>query len=142
MIQQKIGPASYEVKLTDGWIRRCHQNQFRKRRVDVTSESASTPKVAIPPLVIPVAPIGPSESRVSNAGTNDQGSAEPIASEPADTHVENGTAVDTTPATTMTTPPRSYPRCNRISVERFKPTWCNYELLYGFCMFLLWFSFT
>ena len=113
VIQQKTGPVSFEVKLTDGRIRRCHQDQVRKRTVDVAPKSDSTPEVVIPPLVIPVPPVGPGESSVSNDATNDQGSTE--SSEPADPHVEKDTAVDTTPATTMTTPPRSYPRRNRTS---------------------------
>ena len=70
-----------------------------KHTVDVVSESASTPEVAIPPLVIPVPSVGPSVSSVSNTATNDQRSTKS-----SDLHVEKDTAVHTTLATTMTTP--------------------------------------
>ena len=34
IIEQKTGPVSFRVNLTDGRMRRCHQDQIRKRSVD------------------------------------------------------------------------------------------------------------
>ena len=51
VIEQKTGPVSYRVKLTNGKTRRCHQDQVRKRSVEVSQDSSREPD--IPDIVIP-----------------------------------------------------------------------------------------
>ena len=63
IVTEKTGPVSFKVKLTTGPNQRCHQDQLRKRSVEVpnpeTPESHDTDDIPTPSV----------ESRTPNAGT-------------------------------------------------------------------------
>ena len=115
-IHEKTGPVSFKVKLVDGRIRRCHQDQIRKRTVEVhprsTSEESDTTPSVVPGILVP-------ELSDPRPTSESAGVANP-ALESSDSPIETDPPVETTPAAT---PPRSYPRRNRASVTRFEPTW-------------------
>ena len=45
VIQQKTGPVSYHVQLTNGKERRCHQDQIRKRLIGSPSEFSQSSEI-------------------------------------------------------------------------------------------------
>ena len=67
-IEQKTGPVSYRVKLTNGKVRRCHQDQIRNRSVDVSQDLPCEPDYDI---VIPTtqAAVPTVETEPSNSGS-------------------------------------------------------------------------
>ena len=70
VIEQRTGPVSFKVKLTDGRLRRCHQDQVRNRSVDLPQESHTESDVTVPATV----PSSPTttlpESPTDDSGTS------------------------------------------------------------------------
>ena len=127
VIEQRTGPVSFRVKLTDGRDRHCHQDQLRKRSVEVPQNSESEPEVIVPSPVITVPPTDPPDSPNSSTEPNVE---EPISPTPS----TDDTVVDSNPTEKI------YPKRNRAPVIRFKPRvcccvfiLCFVVLLYCFC---------
>ena len=93
-IAKKTGPVSYAVTMSNGRDRRCHQDQVRKRFVEID---------------IPV------EEKV-DVGLD---LPTPHVQEP-----EDSTPIEPDPVETdLDITPKTYPRRERKPVERFEPTW-------------------
>lgn len=52
MIQKKTGPLSFVVKLTDGRIRRCHQDQVCRRSMEVPQGSSVDSETPVSPTEV------------------------------------------------------------------------------------------
>ena len=52
MIQKKTGSVSFVVKLTDGKVRRCHQDQLHRCSVEVHLDSSVDPEVSVSPTEV------------------------------------------------------------------------------------------
>ena len=119
VIKQKSGPVSYRVKLANGKTRRCHQDQVRKRSVEVSQDSSREPD--IPDIVIPSPETtvpSPSNTEFSNASpASESTTTESTNSEPA----SNDPVPDA--AEVNPTPEKSYSKRNRAPVVRYEPTW-------------------
>lgn len=130
-IERVTGPVSFEVKMEDGRIRRCHQDQIRQRVA-----APDTPPVPeqqeleseTPDLDIPIPASEPSDT-------------EPETTEPEPPDVEPPPTMGNSPVTdpesdtpTRADPPtppvnvspgsrvKVYPRRNRTTVDRYEPT--------------------
>ena len=114
-IEQRTGPVSFRIKLSDGRIRRCHQDQIRHRYVEITQESPKDPD----PISVP---IPRSESSPDTAQPTD---VTPEAStEPTDA-TEEQSSDRTENAEGNSIPRKTYPTRVRNPVVRFDPTWRN-----------------
>ena len=111
VIEQRTGPISFRVKLTDGRDRR-HQDQLRERSVEVPQNSGSEPEVIVPSPVVTVPPTDPPDSPSSPTEPNVE---EPISPDP--TPSTDDTVVDSNPTE------KTYPKRNRAPVIRYEPTW-------------------
>ena len=49
IISKRTGPVSFEVQLSNGCIRQCHQDQLQRRTVDVTMEESIEMEIPTPP---------------------------------------------------------------------------------------------
>ena len=115
VIVKETGPVSFLVRLADGNCH-CHQDQIRRRSVDIPEdvipEPEVTPEVSVSlPPTVPTPPSVPIPTETLNPSVP----TDPIPSE-------------TTDASSNVTPPidrtyKSYPKCNRKPVERFEPSW-------------------
>ena len=119
VIEQKTGPVSYRVKLTNGKHRRRHQDQVRKRSVEVSQDFSREPD--IPDIVMPSpepAVPSPSNTESSNASSaSESTTTESTNSEPA----SNDPVPDA--AEVNPTPKKSYPKHTHAPVVRYEPTW-------------------
>ena len=107
MIQATTGPVSFRVRLQDGRIRRCHQDQVRTRSVDIP------PVVASESLEIPVEETSYNEPPVTSHPSE---SSVPESMEPA---VPLETIELSRPATSV----KVYPTRSRKTVDRYGPSW-------------------
>ena len=108
VIQQKTGPVSYRVKLANGNIRRCHQDQIRKRSVEIRSPQDSNLEPELPDIEEDSMPTEHSNRETTESSTN---GAPTLPASNADEPVVSPNPV------------RSYPTRNRTPVVRFEPTW-------------------
>ena len=127
-IQQQTGPVSFRVRLTDGRIRRCHQDQIRRRYVELPQESPTDPDtVSVPTAGSNNPPVTASRTDAATEAQTTSGNV-----------TENEQSSDrttTTTTTTATTPEnaednsvpqetgKTYPTRVRNPVDRFEPTW-------------------
>lgn len=115
-VLSKTGPVSYQIRLDDNRIRRCHVDQIRSRSVEVP------PTNVVPDLPVVVTP-----------NTADSGSMEPSSVSDSATDLvvmvpeESGEAngPDPTPSVTVTetSTPKVYPRRQRKTLNRYDPSW-------------------
>ena len=108
VIQQKTGPVSYRVKLANGTIRRCHQDQVRKRSVEVLPPQDSSQEPELPDFEETSMPTESSNRETTESSTN---GVPPLPASKADEPVVSPSPV------------KSYPRRNRAPVVRFEPNW-------------------
>ena len=111
VIEQKTGPVSFRVKLTDGRMRRCHQDQVRKRSVDLPRES-NTESDSTLPAIVPTEPTtaSPESPTIVESGTDAERNTSP---ELTDSAVEQSSSNSA----------KTYPKRSRNPVERYEPTW-------------------
>ena len=111
VIQKKTGPVSFVVKLTDGRVRRCHQDQICRRSVEVPQDSSVDSEILVPPTEVSSPPTSPE-----------------LAVPTPETSTEGSNTTDPTPDTAVTAAPsdvseKMYPKRSRNPVIRFEPTW-------------------
>lgn len=125
VIEKKTGPVSYSVRLQDGRIRRGHQDQIRRRSVEVTSdrdscEDVSVPQIESAPSTLPDPPTSDVTDSLSPGPTESSGVTE---SEPTPA----STSSSVTDSTGPTAEPKSYPTSSRASLIRYEPTWWTFN---------------
>ena len=115
VIEQKTGPVSFRVKLTDGRMRRCHQDQVRKRSVDLPRESNTESDSTLPAIVPPEPTTASPESpTIVESGTDAEGDmSRNTSSELTDSAVEQSSSNSA----------KTYPKRSRNPVEKYEPTW-------------------
>lgn len=110
VIEQRTGPVSCKVRLEDGRIRRCHQDQVRNRFVEIPLESPTE-----------------FDATVSSEPSTTSAESPTITSGAAsETDKPSNTPPETTDAGTNNAPTetaRTYPKRSRNPVDRFEPTW-------------------
>ena len=90
MIQKKTGPVSFVVKLTDGRVRRCHQDQVRRRSVEVPQDSSVDSEILVPPTEVSSPPTSPElavptpETRTEGPNTTDPTPDTAVTAAPSD----------------------------------------------------------
>ena len=104
-------PVSFVVKLTDGRVRCCHQDQLHRRSVEVHMGSSVDSEVSVSLTEISL-PRTSTELPVPTPETNVEG---PSAIDP--TLVTKDTAIPSNLAES------TYPKRTRTPVIRFEPTW-------------------
>ena len=104
VVQKKTGPVSFLVKLSDGRFRRCHQDQVRKRYVQLTQHPSVEFDLSIPPAE------GPTVVEESNTSS-------PTGIEP------ESEARSSESASIPIADKKDYPKRIRNPVVRFEPTW-------------------
>ena len=118
VVQQKTGPVSYRVKLNNGKTRRCHQDQVRKRSVEIPQDSHYEPDIS--DIVIP-------SSSPEITSTNTELvlllRLQLLRSRVQSLHHLILFQLTQTNVIVNPTPEKSYPKCNRVPVVRFEPTW-------------------
>ena len=114
VIEKRTGPVSFKVKLTDGRIRRCHQDQVRNRSVDLPQESHTESDVTVPATV----PSSPTTT-LPESPTADSGTSHERDTPSVDTPEISDTSVDNS----YTGVTKTYPKRSRDPVERYEPTW-------------------
>ena len=104
VIEEATGPVSFRVRMSDGRLRRCHQDQVRNRSVDT-------------PLVLPTeSPTIPStESEFPAAPTN-----EPLEDSNQPEPVQPPEPIEPSKPSTSV---KVYPKRNRKIVDRYEPSW-------------------
>ena len=108
VIQKKTGPVSFLVKLNDGRMRRCHQDQLRKHTVELSQELQTESNDTVPPVVIRESP---------SATASESSTAAEVT--PAEQSSARGTVVeDSTNGTEKT-----YHKHSRQPLVRYEPTW-------------------
>ena len=120
-VEQKTGPVSYRVRLANGKTRRCHQDQVRKRSVEVPQDSHREPD--IPDIVIP--PSLPETTSANTESSTASPASETMPTENTNSEPASPDPIPTNPDAVRVNPTRekSYPKRNRVPVERFEPTW-------------------
>ena len=111
VIQKKTGPVSFVVKLTDGRVRRCHQDQVRRCSVEVSQDDSVDSEILVPPTEVSSPPTSPD-----------------FAVPTPELSTEGQNTMDPTPDTAVTAVPsdvseKMYPKRSRNPVIRFEPTW-------------------
>lgn len=111
VIQKKTGPVSFVVKLTDGRVCHCHQDQVSRHSVEVSQDSSVDSEILVPPTEVLSPPTSPE-----------------LAVPPPETSIEGPNTTDPTLDTAVTAAPsdvseKTYPKCSRNPVIRFEPTW-------------------
>ena len=98
IISKRTGPVSFKVQLSNGCIRRCHQDQLQRRTVDVTMEESIEMEIPTPPA-------------------NSCNSQLPTETEPS--------VPVSQPAISVPDPPlrKTYPSRRRTTVQRYEPSW-------------------
>ena len=115
MIQKKTGPVSFVVKLTDGRVRRCHQDQLRRRSVEVHLDSPVDSEVSVSPAEVSLPLTFPTEPSIRTPESDVEG---PSAMDP--TLVTKDAVVTAIPSNLTE---KAYPKRTRTPVIRFEPTW-------------------
>ena len=110
VIQKKTGPVSFVVKLTDGRVRRCHQDQVRRRSVEVPQDDSVDSEILVHPTEVS-SPTSPE-----------------LAVPTPETSTEGPNTTDPTPDTAVTAVPsdvseKTYPKHSRNPMIWFEPTW-------------------
>ena len=119
-------PCHFECDLKDGQSRRCRQNHIRRRYVEIPQESLRDPdpfSVLIPrlnnlPVTAPPINAVPEASPESNDATGGEQSNNRTAARLGNVQ-DNSVPQETG---------KTYPKCVRNLVVRFKPTWSDYTL--------------
>ena len=114
VIEQRTGPVSCKVRLEDGRIRRCHQDQVRNRFVEIPLESPTESDTTTPAMVSSEPSTASAESPTITSGAA------------SETDKSSNTPPETTDAGTSNAPTetaRTYPKRTRNPVARFEPTW-------------------
>ena len=96
------------MKLTNGKVRRCHQDQIRNRSVDVSQDLPSESDHNMSDIVIPTT----------------QAAVPTVNTEPSNSNVE--LMPDSTPGNPSidtSHKEKTYPNRKRAPVKRFEPTW-------------------
>ena len=106
VIQQRTGPVSFGVKLNDGRMRRCHQDQLRKRTVEMPPELLADADDTVPSASFPEPSTDSTESTETTSAQQSSDSM-PVSSNAAPT---SGTV-------------KVYPTCSIQPVVRYEPTW-------------------
>ena len=114
VIEQRTGPVSCKVRLEDGRIRRCHQDQVRNRFVEMPPELPTEFDTATPATVSSEPSTNSTESPTTNSGAASE------IDKPSNAPPET-TDAGTNNAPTETA--RTYPVRSRNPVDRFEPTW-------------------
>ena len=114
VIEQRTGPVSCKVRLEDGRIRRCHQDQVRNRFVEMPPESPTEFDTATPATVSSEPSTNSTESPTTNSGAASE------IDKPSNAPPET-TDAGTNNAPTETA--RTYSVRSRNPVDRFEPTW-------------------
>ena len=112
-VEQKNGPVSFRVKLTDGRDRRCHQDQLCKRSVEVSQDLCSEPELVTSTPVISVPSTTPTDSSTTTTEPISQESKPP---DPTSIPTTDGTVVDPIPQE------KTYPKRDHAPVTRYEPT--------------------
>ena len=111
VIQKKTGPVSFVVKLTDGRVRRCHQDQVRRRSVEVSQDDSVDSEILVPPIEVSSPPTSPDFAvPTPEMSTEGQNTMDPT----------SDTAVTAVPSDVSE---KTYPKRSRNPVIRFEPTW-------------------
>ena len=90
VIQKKTGPVSFVVKLTDGRVRRCHQDQVHRRSVEVPQDSSVDSEILVPPTEVSSPPTSPElavptpETRTEGPNTKDPTPDTAVTAAPSD----------------------------------------------------------
>ncbi len=112
------------MKLTNGKERRCHQDQVRKRSVEVPQDSShiepdslDIPDIDLPSDVTLSSTDNTEHSNTSGATSTESNSTNVESVSPNPVSTQNADAAVVNPT------PRSYPKRNRAPVVRFEPTW-------------------
>ena len=114
VIEQRTGPVSFRVKLTDGRIRRCHQDQIRNRSVEMPQEPNTESDITVPTSMPTVPPPASTESPTADSGTT--ATEETLSDTPPET---SETAVEQSDRGNA----KTYPTRTRNPVEKYEPTW-------------------
>lgn len=116
-IEQKTGPVSYRVKLTNGKVIHCHHDQIWNCFVEISQDLPCEPDMS--DIVIPT-----TQAAVPTVDT------EPSNSGSANATPERSTNGELMPDSTPVNPSidtghkeKTYPKCKRAPVKRFEPTW-------------------
>ena len=112
-IEQKTGPVSFLVKLQDGRIRRCHQDQLRCRSVSVPQLQESTTESDTD---IVTAELCESSSSYIEPSPNTR----ELPMEGGETNQPTDTTVEPVATEELA---KAYPRRSRHPVDRYKPGW-------------------
>ena len=106
-VEQKTGPVSYRVRLANGKTRRCHQDQVRKRSVEVPQDSHREPD--IPDIVIP--PFSPETTSANTESSTASPASETMPTENTNSEPALPDPIPTDPDAVRVNPTRekSYP---------------------------------
>ena len=115
VIQKKTGPVSFVVKLTDGRVRRCHQDQLRRRSVEVHLDSPVDSEVSVSPTEVSLPLTSPTEPSIRTPESDVEG---PSAMDP--TLVTKDAVVTAIPSNLTE---KAYPKRTHTPVIRFEHTW-------------------
>lgn len=117
------------MKLSNGKDRRCHQDQVRKRSVDVHQDAhLESDNLDVPDIDLPSEVTVPSTDNTehSTSSTTSETTSTEFNSSNAKSASPNPVSTQNTDATVVNPTPnivRSYPIRNRAPVVRFEPTW-------------------
>ena len=103
------------MKLTDGRVRRCHQDQLRRRSVEVHLDSPVDSEVSVSPTEVSLPLTSPTEPSIRTSESDVEG---PSAMDP--TLVTKDAVVTAIPSNLTE---KAYPKRTRTPVIRFEPTW-------------------
>ena len=115
VIQKKTGPVSFVVKLTDGRVRRCHQDQLRRRSVEVHLDSPVDSEVSVSPTEVSLPLTSPTEPSIRTPESDVEG---PSAMDP--TLITKDAVVTAIPSNLTE---KAYPKLTHTPVIRFEHTW-------------------
>ena len=102
-------PVSFVVKLTDGRVRCCHQDQLHRRSVEVHMGSSVDSEVSVSLTEISLPRTSSTELPVPTPKTN--------------VNVEGPSAMTKDTAIPSNLAEKTYPKRTRTPVIRFEPTW-------------------
>ena len=122
VIQQKTGPVSYRVRFTSGKDRRCHQDQVRKRSVEVSQDSYR--EFDIPDINIPSSETTVPSTTATESSAYNSNSESVTTDSSTNAECASSDSVTTDAAVANPTPTgKLYPKRNRTPVVRFEPSW-------------------
>ena len=114
VIQKKIGPVSFVVKLTDGRVHRCHQDQVRRRSVEVQLDSSVDQEVSVSPTEVSLPPTSPLNLLFPLPSLMLKGQI------PWTHFGYQGHCSTASPSNLIK---KTYHKCTRTPVIQFEPTW-------------------